>query len=61
MKRISLLGVGLGVLLGLIASLLSGSWVLWLGLGLAIGVVVGSISARRSLLVDANARRELKP
>jgi hypothetical protein len=61
MKRISLMGIGLGFLLGLIASLLSGSWILWLALGLAIGVVVGSTSARRSLLVNANARRGLKP
>jgi hypothetical protein len=61
MKRISLLGAGLGVVLGLGVGVVSGSWILWLALGLAIGVVVGSASARRSLLVNASARRELKP
>jgi hypothetical protein len=61
MKRISLLGVGLGVVLGLSVGLLLGSWILWLGLGLAIGVVLGASSARRSLLANTSVRGELKP
>jgi gas vesicle protein len=47
MKKVSLAGVILGVILGAMAALLSGSWLLWLGLGLAIGVVVGAAQARR--------------
>ena len=60
MKKVSLAGVILGVVLGVIAGSLSGSWLFWLGAGLAIGVVVGSVHARRSLMHDANAKQELR-
>ncbi|HEY6305573.1 MAG TPA: hypothetical protein VI488_03820 [Candidatus Angelobacter sp.] len=60
MKKISLAGLILGVILGAIAGLLSGSWIFWLGAGMAIGVVVGSAVARRTLLQDASIRQELK-
>ncbi len=53
MKKISLAGVILGIVLGAVAGMLSGSWVFWLGTGMAIGVVVGSGVARRSLLQEA--------
>ena len=61
MKKISLAGLILGVIVGAIAGLLSGSWIFWLGAGLAIGVVVGSAVARRSLIENAGIRQELKP
>lgn len=60
MKKISVVGLGLGVVLGLLAGLLSGSWIFWLGMGLAIGVLIGSVSARRSQIHGASARGELK-
>ena len=48
MKRISLMGILFGIVLGAVVGLLSGSWILWLGLGLIVGVFIGSLSARRS-------------
>jgi F0F1-type ATP synthase assembly protein I len=60
MKKISLGGLMLGVVLGVVAGSLSGSWLFWLGVGLAIGVVVGSIQTRRSLLHNARRRQELR-
>ncbi len=50
MKKVSLAGLVLGGLLGVLAGLLSGSWIFWLGMGLAIGVVVGASTARRDRL-----------
>jgi len=50
MKKVSLAGLVLGGLLGVLAGLLSGSWIFWLGMGLAIGVVVGASTARRGEL-----------
>lgn len=47
MKKISLVGLILGAMLGVIASLLAGGWLFWLGAGLAIGVVIGSAQGRR--------------
>jgi uncharacterized membrane protein YoaK (UPF0700 family) len=47
-KKISLVGLVLGVVLGAIAGLLSGSWIFWLGAGLAIGMFVGAAQARRA-------------
>jgi hypothetical protein len=60
MKKISLAGLILGVIVGAMAGLLSGSWIFWLGAGLAIGVVVGSVVARRRLVQHAGIRQELK-
>ena len=48
MKKISLAGVLLGMFVGALAALLSGSWIFWLGAGLAIGLMVGAAQARRS-------------
>ncbi len=45
MKRISLAGVALGVIAGALIAILSGSWIFWLAVGLALGVVLGSASA----------------
>jgi F0F1-type ATP synthase assembly protein I len=61
MKKVSLAGVILGVVLGVIAGLLSESWFFWLGAGLAIGVVVGSVQARRSLMHDARVKAGSEP
>jgi hypothetical protein len=47
MKRVSLLGLVLGVIFGAAVGLLSGSRILWLGMGLSIGVFVGSAVVRR--------------
>jgi len=52
MKRISLLGVVLGLIVGALAAMLSGSWILWLGAGMAVGVLLGAAQARRSLEED---------
>jgi hypothetical protein len=60
MKKISLAGLILGVMLGAIVGLLSGSWIFWLGAGLAIGVVVGSVAARRGLIGNSGIGQELK-
>lgn len=50
MKKISLIGLVLGALLGVVAGLMSGSWLFWLGMGLVAGVLIGSAGARRSRL-----------
>jgi uncharacterized membrane protein YoaK (UPF0700 family) len=57
MKKISLAGLVLGVVLGAIAGLFSGGWIFWLSAGLAIGVVVGAFQARRGLVQDARTRQ----
>jgi hypothetical protein len=61
MKKVSLLGVGLGIAMGLIVGLLWGSWIFWLGTGLVIGALLGSAATRRSLLESANAKGRLNP
>jgi hypothetical protein len=53
MKKISWLGVILGMLVAGLAVLFSGSWVFWLSVGLAAGVLIGATQARRSLARDA--------
>jgi hypothetical protein len=47
-KKISLMGLVLGFLAGAVVALMAGSWVFWLSLGLAIGVLLGSAGSRRS-------------
>ena len=46
-KKISMVGLALGAMVGIIAGLLAGGWIFWLGMGLGIGVLIGSASARR--------------
>jgi hypothetical protein len=48
MKNISLTGLLLGLLMAAAGSLLSGSWVFWLAVGIAIGVLLGAAMAKRS-------------
>jgi hypothetical protein len=45
MKKISLAGVVLGLIAGALIAILSGSWIFWLAVGLALGIVLGSASA----------------
>jgi hypothetical protein len=47
-KKISLVGLILGAALGVIAGLMAGGWLFWLGAGLAVGVVIGAAQARRA-------------
>jgi uncharacterized membrane protein YoaK (UPF0700 family) len=47
-KKISLVGLILGAALGVIAGLMAGGWLFWLGAGLALGVLIGSTQARRA-------------
>jgi len=53
-KKISLIGLVLGAVLGIIAGLMAGGWLFWLGIGLALGVVIGSAGTRRSRLQRGN-------
>jgi hypothetical protein len=48
MKKISLVGLILGFIAGALVALLSGSWIFWLAVGLAIGVLMGSAGARHA-------------
>ena len=50
MKKISLMGLTLGAILGMAVALIFGKWLFWLGTGLAIGLFVGSAQARREPL-----------
>ena len=58
MKKISFLGILLGFLAGALVALLSGSWIFWLAVGLAIGVLLGSAGARAAH--RSASARELK-
>jgi hypothetical protein len=54
MKKVSLVGLVLGAMLGVIASLLAGGWLFWLGAGLALGVAIGSAQARPGRIQRGN-------
>jgi hypothetical protein len=58
MKKISFLGILLGFVAGALVALLSGSWIFWLAVGLAIGVLLGSAGARAAH--SHGGARELK-
>jgi hypothetical protein len=60
MKKISSTGVALGIVLGVVAGMLSGSWIFWLGTGLAIGMLIGSLLARRPQVQDPRTSQEAK-
>jgi len=47
MKKLSFSGLMLGALAGMAVALMFGKWIFWLGLGLVIGMFIGSVSARR--------------
>jgi hypothetical protein len=44
-KKISVFGVVLGVLAGALMVLISGSWMFWLALGVALGLLLGGIGS----------------
>ena len=56
MKKIALAGVTLGIIVGAVAAMVSGSWMFWLGAGLAIGMVVGAAQARRGRRQETGVR-----
>jgi hypothetical protein len=49
MKKLSFSGLMLGALAGMAVALMFGKWIFWLGLGLVIGMLIGSMSARHRL------------
>jgi uncharacterized membrane protein YoaK (UPF0700 family) len=53
-NKISIVGLVLGAVLGGVAGLMAGGWLFWLGVGLALGVVIGSAGTRRSRLQRGN-------
>ena len=53
-KKISIVGLVLGAVLGVVAGLMAGGWLFWLGIGLALGVVIGSAGTRRGRLQRGN-------
>jgi uncharacterized membrane protein YoaK (UPF0700 family) len=55
MKKISLVGLLLGAMLGMAVALIFGKWLFWLGAGLAIGLFLGSAQSRRSLQEHSHA------
>jgi len=57
MKKISLAGVILGMVVGALAAMVSGSWIFWLGAGMAIGLFLGAAQARRSRGQETRVRQ----
>lgn len=47
MKKLSLIGLMLGAMFGIVVALVFGKWLFWLGLGLVIGVMIG-VSSRQT-------------
>jgi F0F1-type ATP synthase assembly protein I len=60
MKKISLGGVILGVVLGVVVATISGTWILWLSGGLALGMLIGVAAVRRDQLNPRAKSRELR-
>ncbi|HEU4414060.1 MAG TPA: hypothetical protein VFT65_04705 [Candidatus Angelobacter sp.] len=58
MRKVSLVGLIFGAVLGVVVALVFGSWIFWLGMGLAIGVFVGA-QARRPQLPQGEVARRL--
>ena len=53
MKKLSLIGLVLGAMFGVVVALVFGKWLFWLGVGLVIGLFLGSAQSRRSLVADS--------
>jgi hypothetical protein len=49
-KKFSLLGVVLGMIAGALIAVVSGAWMFWLVLGVAIGLLLGNVNRRRKHL-----------
>jgi high-affinity Fe2+/Pb2+ permease len=56
MKKLSIIGLVLGALAGVIVALIAGGWLFWLGLGLAIGLFLGSMQSRRAGVQHGNVQ-----
>lgn len=54
MKKLSIIGLVLGALAGIIVALIAGGWLFWLGLGVAIGLFLGSMQSRRAGVQHGN-------
>ena len=46
-KKISVLGVVLGVIAGALIAIISGSWMFWLAVGVAIGMLLSGVGVGR--------------
>jgi len=46
MKKLSLAGLLLGSLVGMVVVLVFGKWLFWLGMGLVIGILIGTAVRR---------------
>jgi uncharacterized transporter YbjL len=46
MKKLSLAGLLLGSLVGIVVVLVFGKWLFWLGMGLVIGILIGTAVRR---------------
>jgi|GEM_PF-1511542 hypothetical protein len=55
-KKISVLGVILGVIAGALMVLISGSWIFWLAIGVALGLLLGGVGVGRKSDRIANGR-----
>ena len=44
MKKLSLIGLMLGAIFGIVVALIFGKWLFWLGVGIVIGVMIGTSS-----------------
>jgi uncharacterized membrane protein YccC len=47
-KKFSVLGVVLGVIAGALIAIVSGSWMFWLALGVALGLLLGGVHRKRN-------------
>lgn len=47
-KKFSLLGVVLGMIAGALIAVVSGAWMFWLALGVAVGLLLGNVNRRRN-------------
>jgi hypothetical protein len=54
-KKLSLFGIVLGFIAGALVALISGTWIFWLSVGLAIGVVLGTAGARHTPRTQAGS------
>jgi hypothetical protein len=59
MKKLSFAGLLLGSMLGMMVALVFGKWLLWLGIGLVIGLFIGSSYGRRHSLESTAMRHKL--
>lgn len=59
-KKISIAGLALGAVVGVIAGAFLGQWFLWLGLGITLGLIAGTVRARRLDEHEAARRTEVR-